>query len=222
MSEEKIKYRFSNDPTGTHIIIADYIRHDSKVLDIGCSAGYLGEYLARSKGCEMWGVEPDKNSYVEALNKGYTTIVNKNVEDGLSDLLIENQKFDYIILADVLEHLVSPESVLVLIRTYLREGGKVLISTPNIAHYSIRRSLLLGRWETTDWGILDRTHLHFYTLATLEKLFINAGWVVSSVRPRGDLERWFRKFGLEFLGKKILFYWPEFFAVQFIFVLKVK
>ena len=222
MPEEAIKYNFSAEPTGVHMLMAKEVAPGSKVLDIGCASGYLGEFLIREKQCEVCGVEPEINGYKAALDKGYKLIINQSIESSLRDQLLSFEKFDYILLADVLEHLVSPEEIIGQLKKFLNENGKILISLPNVAHYSIRFSLLRGNWNMSDWGILDRTHLHFYTLKT-GKDFIEKGWyVVEKIRPRGDLERWFKKIGLESVGRKLLFWWPEFWAMQFVFTVKRK
>ena len=219
MSESKLKYNFSSDPIGTHMLIAEQVLSKSKVLDIGCASGYIGEFLVMNKGCEVWGIEPDNESFSLSIKKGYARVVNKSVEDGLKDELLKNEKFDFIIVADVLEHLVDPESVLNKISGFMTESGKLLVSLPNIGHYSTRFSHLFGNWEMQDAGIMDRTHLHFYTLKTMSEMFKKTGWKIDLVRPRGDLERWARKINFEKIGKILLFALSRFFAVQFIFVL---
>jgi methionine biosynthesis protein MetW len=209
-------YQLSDEPTGTHALLIGYIQPDSKVLDIGCAGGYLGEKMIKEKNCEVWGIEPDVKYYEEAIKKGYKIIYNTKIEEALNN--IANEQFNYILIGDVLEHLADPEKILLSITKLLKDGGRLVVSLPNIAHYSIRSGLLLGKWDTVDAGILDKTHLHFYTLKSAKELFRNAGWKIVGVRPRGDLERWFRKIGLEWVGRKLLFLWPKFFAVQFIFV----
>lgn len=209
-------YYFLKDATSTHMLILNQVDHNSKVLDIGCAGGYLGEYLIKQKKCEVYGIEPDTDSAQDAQQRGYVRIINKNAEEGIAELA--GIHFDYIILADVLEHLVEPELVLQKIKNNLAPNGKVIISLPNIAHYSVRLSLLLGRWNMKDCGIMDKTHLHFYTLKTAKMLIERCGLEVLNFRPRGDLETWFKKINMEWLGKKILFGWSELFAVQFIFL----
>lgn len=216
---KKMKYNFSGDPSGTHMLITEQVLPGSKVLDIGCASGYLGEFLIKNKGCEMWGIEPDNEGYNLSIKKGYIKVVSSCVEAGLADDSLKNEKFDYIIMADVLEHLVNPENILSKIDNFLNKNGKLLVSLPNVGHYSTRFSLLLGRWDMQDAGILDRTHLHFYTLKTMSEMFKKTGWQIDLVRPRGDLERWGRKINLEKVGKIFLFGLSRFFAVQFIFVL---
>lgn len=219
MPENNFKYNFSNDPNGTHMLIAGQISTGSKVLDIGCASGYMGDFLIQNKGCEMWGIEPDSEGAGLSKNNGYARVINESVETGLACDGLRDQKFDYIIMADVLEHLVSPDGILYKVGNFLKEGGKLLVSLPNVGHYSARFSHLLGQWEMRDAGIMDRTHLHFYTLKTMKELFGNTGWQVDSVRPRGDLERWGKRIRMEKIGKLILFSLPTFFAVQFVFVL---
>jgi len=217
---EKIIYNFSNEPTGVHRLFLDEITINSAVLDVGCATGYLGEHLVKDKKCKVWGIEPDISAANVARTNGYSEVINKKIEEAVNDEKIIGEKFDFIIIGDVLEHLVDPKAVLVKIKKFLKESGKILISLPNIAHYSIRFNLLIGRWDMTDSGIMDRTHLHFYTLKTAKQFANNSGLMIEKMRPRGDLERWFRKFGMEKFGKLILFLWPEFFAIQFIFVAK--
>ena len=211
--QEIMNYNFSDDHTGVHRLILDQVPTGSRVLDVGCASGYLGEALGGRK-CEMWGIEPDLKSFTIAQAKGYKKIINSSIEEALP--LLGAEGFDVIIVADVLEHLVNPNLTLNELKRFCKPNGKILVSLPNVAHYSVRQSLLFGKWDMTDTGILDRTHLHFFTLKTIKTLFKEAGWEIEALRPRGDLERWFRKIGLEKLGKKLLFLFPELWAVQFV------
>lgn len=209
-------YKFSDEPTGTHALLINQVKPNSKVLDVGCAGGYLGENLVSEKKCEVWGIEPDTKNYDEALKKGYKIIFNKKFEEAAID--IKNEKFDFILIGDVLEHLEQPEKVMELLPGLLNDDGRLIVSLPNVAHYSVRFGLLFGHWDMVETGILDRTHLHFFTLKSAEDMLRNGKWDIELMRPRGDLERWFRKIGLEWIGKKILFLWPQLFAIQFIFV----
>lgn len=219
MSENKLKYNFSSDPNGTHMLIAGQVSSGSKVLDVGCASGYLGEFLIKNKNCEVWGIELDSESFRLAMSKGYRWVINKSLEAGLLDDTLINESFDYILLADVLEHLVDPENILIKLKSRLKKSGKLLVSLPNVGHYSTRFSHLFGKWNMQDTGILDRTHLHFYTLKTMKEMFEKTGWNITYMRPRGDLERWGKKINMEKIGRLILFSLPSFFAVQFVFAL---
>jgi 2-polyprenyl-3-methyl-5-hydroxy-6-metoxy-1,4-benzoquinol methylase/glycosyltransferase involved in cell wall biosynthesis len=148
-----------------------------KILEAGCSSGYFGKALV-DVGHEVWGVEP-----YEQAAKMASEILHK-VHFGTIEDFFENNKnerFDVIIFGDVLEHLADPVGVLKQSKTFLSEGGIVVASIPNIAHFSIRAMMLEGRWEYSDLGILDRTHLKFFTRDTLVDLFNDSGYKVLSL-----------------------------------------
>ncbi len=218
--ENNLVYKISLEPTGTHMLLADNIVPGSKVLDVGCADGYMGEFLIKHKNCEVWGIEPFPESFTLAQNKGYVFISNNQIEIALQEEKLKNEQFDFILIGDVLEHLVFPDQVLRDLKKLLKPNGVLVVSLPNVGHYSIRRNLLMGKWDMTESGIMDRTHLHFFTLKTAVELLEKNGWKIQSMRPRGDLERWFRKIGLEKFGKKALYLFPELFSIQFVFTAK--
>jgi SAM-dependent methyltransferase len=148
----------------SHSKIARFLNDDielgvpASILDIGCAKGELRD-LITSNSVRYLGVEPFLADFQFALDKGLH-VVNSTVEDFVAEI---NEKFDYIVLADVLEHLQDPTSILRYCHELLKPNGKVLISVPNVAHFSTRLTLLFGIWNYTDRGILDRTHLRFFT-----------------------------------------------------------
>jgi len=109
----------------------------------------------------------------------YKRVVRASVENFLASSPVESS-YDSILLSDVLEHLVDPLYVLHGLARHLTPGGKVVVSVPNVAHWSVRKDLLMGRWEYTDEGILDRTHLRFLTLATAAELMRAGGYRIES------------------------------------------
>jgi 2-polyprenyl-3-methyl-5-hydroxy-6-metoxy-1,4-benzoquinol methylase len=129
----------------------------------------LSSALAR-QGWRVTGVEYDAADAAIARQAGVQVIVG-TAEDALSAM---NEKFDVIVFADVLEHFVHPEYVLSQARALLAPGGRMIISIPNVAHLSVRLHLLMGSFTYTDRGILDRTHLHFYTKKSLKKMIAEA------------------------------------------------
>lgn len=215
-------YNLDLNPATTHTLLLDEIPNNSKVLEIGTASGYLGKYLVEQKNCEVWGVEPVSDLYNDALSCGYKKLINKTAEEFIEGVDIEINSADIVFLGDVLEHMVSPEKVLLGLKKYLKPGGKFVISMPNIAHYSIRLHLLGGKWEMADAGILDRTHLRFFTRDSAVQMLESCGLTVEKVRPAcGEIER----FGLNKLkqiGKRALFFWPRLLAYQFIFVARKK
>ena len=163
--------QFNNRPFEVHKMVYDRIKSGSKVLDIGCASGYCGRELQK-KGCKVWAIEKDKKA--ASLAKNYYEKVIIDDLDTINTLTLEKNSFDYILFLDVLEHLLHPEAVLNVCMSYLKNEGKIIISTPNIAHISIRLKLLIGRFKYEEKGILDHTHLHFYTKSTLKDLIEEA------------------------------------------------
>lgn len=216
------QYRFDPALASTHSLLLERVSKNSKVLEIGTASGYLGEYLVAEKKCEVWGVEPVLDVYEDAQTCGYFKLFNTNVEQFLLSAEIAGQQFDCILLGDVLEHMVDPLAVLQVLRQHLKPEGIMVVSLPNIAHYSTRFHLLSGKWDMADAGILDRTHLRFFTKKTASEMFEKAALKILECRPaNGEMERFgiHKLFGI---GKKLLFFWPTFFAVQFVFIVSQK
>ncbi|MEI6288245.1 MAG: class I SAM-dependent methyltransferase [bacterium] len=214
------KYNFDSAPYSTHTLLLEQISENSMVLELGSAGGYLGSYLKEKKNCRVWGIEPDAysdNHYID-----YENIFKGTVEDFCKGESFRGEQFDFILIGDVLEHLVSPEAVLSQLKLFLKADGKMVISLPNIAFYEMRLNLLLGKWEMTEKGILDRTHLHFYTKNSAVKMLEDCNFALELVRPaNGNFER----FGINKLfgiGQKILFLMPTIFSEQFIYVAKIK
>ena len=176
------RYRTIVDPTianSTHTIILGLVGPERDVLDVGCSSGFLAEALAR-RGCRVSGVELDEESaseavpFLEQLVVGDLNRVDLVAAFGAA-------RFDAIVFADVLEHLVDPADVLRRSLPLLRPGGAVVISVPNVAHGALRLALLQGRWRYTETGLLDETHLRFFTRDTLLRLLVDCGLCVTDV-----------------------------------------
>lgn len=227
VGEKKIKmgeeagnftYNFSAEPTGTHMLLLDSIKPQATVLDVGCASGYLGHWLRLRQQVKVWGIEPMAEVAAVARAQGYEDVFVGNVESILVSGVLGGKKFDHILLGDVFEHLLDPVAALRALIPCLAPQGTLIISVPNVAHYSVRLNLLRGRWDMTDTGILDRTHVHFYTQKTAHEMLVSAGLRVRSVRPRGDIERWLKRIGLGSVGQWILQQWPGWWAVQNVFV----
>ncbi len=164
----------------SHTLMLDLVGANKRVLDVGCASGYLAEAL-NDRGCLVSGVEAD-TELAELARPHLDRIVVADVE---ACELVEEfgpGSFDVIVFGDVLEHLRDPLPVLRQARPLLAQGGTVVASVPNIAHGSIRLALMQGRFEYQPTGLLDNTHLRFFTLDTLEQLFRDAGLVAVEVR----------------------------------------
>ncbi len=154
--------------------IASFIDPGSHVFDIGCGEGQLAAILT-DKGCQVDGMDI-KLDRVSDSRHHYKNLLEGNIET--FDFNRHARKYDVVVFSDVLEHLQSPEKVLQQATLLLKDKGKAVISLPNVAYYSNRLALLFGRWEYQDEGILDRTHLRFFTLVTGRELVESCGYVV--------------------------------------------
>ncbi len=219
MNNSKRTYRYDPAPFSTHQLLLETVPAKSRVLEVGTASGYMGEYLIHEKKCEVWGIEPVETLFRDASSVGYAKLFQETVEEFIERHAAEAGQFDVLFLADVLEHMVDPVKVLQRLRPLLAPQGKLVISMPNIAHYSIRKALLCGRFTYEDAGILDRTHLRFFTKKTATEMIQSAGYLVESARPcSGSHERFLRRLGYPL--KPLLHSFPEFFAIQFIYQAK--
>jgi len=161
----------------------------ARVLDVGCGIGGLGQLLRDVRGAEVIGIEPHPARAEAARLRGLT------VHTGLLDapLLANLGQFDVILFADVLEHLVAPEEMLRLAATGLRPDGTVIASTPNVAHWTVRLSLLAGNFDYAPIGIMDATHLRWFTVKTIDQLFESAGFQI--VEYAGAAGTWMKQYG---------------------------
>ncbi len=150
-----------------------------RILEVGCACGAtLLELKNWYPHAELHGIELNPNAAEVA--SAFANVRTGNIETMDMDMPLEY--FDYIIFADVLEHLVEPWNVLRNVMPYLKENGKVLASIPNVAHYSVIRDLLKGHWTYTDKGLLDITHLRFFTREGILRLFSIAGFQSPELR----------------------------------------
>jgi len=150
----------------------------SRVLDVGCDTGRFGEILRREKSCEVDGIERDPKAAAEAagrLNHVHVAAIDS------AAALAEFTSYDVVLFLDVLEHLYDPWSVLKGALGSLRAGGIVISVVPNVAHVSVVRRLLLGRFEYEEHGTMDRTHLRWFTRKSFARAFTDAGFASVSI-----------------------------------------
>lgn len=127
----------------------------ARVLDIGCGSGVIGRELKERGFSDIHAVEVDAEARQNAAS------IYQSVGSSLADY--ESQRFDLVLLLDVIEHLTNPEAFLSEAAALLKPAGLLLVSVPNVAHWSVRLPLLFGFFEYTQRGILDRTHFQFFT-----------------------------------------------------------
>jgi 2-polyprenyl-3-methyl-5-hydroxy-6-metoxy-1,4-benzoquinol methylase len=153
----------------------------ARILEIGCSNGNTGALaLARHKCGHYTGVEVHSEAADKARQKISEVLVG-DIEQ--LDLSWRPHSFDALILSEVLEHLVDPWKVLCRLHPYLKPGALVFASSPNVSHHRVIRMLLKGEWNLTDDGIMDRTHLRWFTPGSFKALFEDTGYQVVKLGP---------------------------------------
>jgi SAM-dependent methyltransferase len=218
-----IPYLLKRSAHSSHTAILDAIPTDGvgrKVLDLGCSTGYLGAELA-VRGYEVVGVEKAGGSGQE-VPRG-VRLLEHDLELGLPDSV--GYDFDYIVCADILEHLRDPASLLSEIANRLSPSGRVIASLPNSGHAYFRWKVLRGRFPQEDRGLFDRTHFRFYVWTGWLRLFADAGFTIETTRPTSvpvglaypSLPRVFVE-AFELLSVGLAHVWKSLFAYQFVVV----
>ena len=168
-----------DDPDETPSMLRRLIPHGSKVLDIGCGTGSLTIAATRGLEARVLGVEPDPRRAELARSRGIEVVCGSADRE----LLEKHGPFDIVILSDVLEHLAEPSELLRELAGALRPRGKVLASVPNVAHWTVRLRLLAGKFDYQPAGIMDATHLRWFTAYSLRMLFARCGFEIVSLRP---------------------------------------
>jgi 2-polyprenyl-3-methyl-5-hydroxy-6-metoxy-1,4-benzoquinol methylase len=150
------------------------------IADVGCSRGGFGVALRRSRGnVELWGIDADSAIAAEAAPH-YDRFLNGFFPEVLAE---EDVRFDCIVFNDVLEHMADPWAALRAAHSWLAPGGTVVGSIPNVRYFPVvARLLVLGDFSYTRNGVLDRTHLRFFTKRTVRDLFECSGFEVQNVR----------------------------------------
>ncbi len=154
--------------------IARWIRPASSVLDIGCGPGILGRYLTESLNCRVDGVEQN-SAAAQLATPWYRRLIMADLEQAaLTDLFLGEQ-YDYIVCADVLEHLRNPGHIVTEAMRLLAADGRFLLSIPNVAYAGLIAELLAGEFRYRPLGLLDETHLRFFTRKSLDRWLSNYG-----------------------------------------------
>ena len=175
----------------------------------------MGSALHVEKNCTIDGIELNPSAAKIARSRGYGEVfeIDLNCKQASSTLLSEMKKYDVITCSDVLEHLISPEQSLIQLGKFLRPGGIFVISLPNVAFVLNRLHLLFGNWEYREYGILDRTHLRFYTINSGCQMIASTGVQIALVKP-------YNQFGILNHISPLDQWFPTLLAYQFLVVAK--
>ena len=151
--------------------------HAERIVDFGCGRGALGAHLKERQGAEVIGVELFEDAAAVAAER--LDVVVQSDLDALAELPLEDGSVDVAIFGDVLEHLRDPHRLLQMTRRYLKPFGRIVCSIPNVKHFTVVVPLLVAdRFEYTDAGLLDRTHVHLFTLEEIDRMFKETGFEV--------------------------------------------
>ncbi len=200
---------FDERKDSNHSKLVCAVGKNKTVLDIGCNAGHIAKRL-KENGCSVVGVEIDKEAGKKACNV-CNGVIFGNVEELVFDF--EKESFDVILFGDVLEHLLNPLEVLIKLKTFLKKDGVVVASLPNVANWKIRLNLLIGKFDYAEVGIMDKTHLIFFTRKNARKLIEDAGFEIVK-------EDFTPSFPFPFFKRQFAKIRPEAFASQFIITAK--
>jgi methionine biosynthesis protein MetW len=178
------------DPGESTGIISSMIPPRARVLDVGCGTGAVSRLIMNACDCIVLGLEPDADRAAAAISNGMEVVGAEFTEELTPQLGL----FDVVLFADVLEHLVDPFETLRLAKRFLRVGGAVVASLPNVAHWTVRLDLLRGRFDYQPIGIMDATHLRWFTLRSLHRLFTQAGYRI--VKTKASAGMWMEAYRL--------------------------
>jgi 2-polyprenyl-3-methyl-5-hydroxy-6-metoxy-1,4-benzoquinol methylase len=164
-----------DDPNSSHALTLALVGFNKRVLEVGCATGFFTRALV-DRGCQVVGIEVDADAAAVASEWAERIVVG-DLDAGTLWSELEGEQFDAITFGDVLEHLRDPLSTLRAAVRYLKPSGLVAISVPNIAHGDVRMALLHGEFPYRETGLLDRTHVRFFTKSSLRELIREAGLV---------------------------------------------
>ena len=180
-AEYFVHYPLKRSKRSSHYYAQRFVGRDHEVLDIGCGVGFFAAWL-KEDGNRVTGVDALPHAAAhEALAEYYTADL--NASGGTLPVELDGRRFDRVLLLDVLEHLTEPERLLAAARGALREHGRLVVSLPNVANITVRLALLLGRFNYAERGIMDRTHLRFFTRKTARRLLEDNGWEILEAKP---------------------------------------
>lgn len=186
-------FDYDNKPntyfSATRFEMIPFVPENTKtLLDVGCSNGIFAESIKNKYGAEVWGIEITESAIEEAKKKLDKILVGY-LDENLNKL--EDKHFDVISFNDVLEHMEDPYDALFKVKNKLSENGVIVASIPNVRYLKNLLKLVLKKeWKYVDDGILDRTHLRFFTKKTIEQMFDDLGFEIVDIKGINSIRGW--------------------------------
>ena len=171
-----------NNRNRSHTLILEQIKPKSFVLEMGCATGYMTRYMKEKLGCIVDAIEKDEEALEQAAKYARSAYNGDIDTDGWFKHYMMECTYDYVLFADVLEHLNHPFEALFLASKLLCPTGKIIVSIPNICHNDIIVKLFYDRFTYTDLGLLDSTHIHFWGLQDFAHFVEKAGLKITDTR----------------------------------------
>ncbi len=168
-----------SDPNDAHARMVEMVGPGKRVVDFGCWTGFMARAL-KERGCNVTGIEVDAEA-ARTASEVCDRVVVADLDEIDLVAALQGENYDVGLFGDVIEHLKYPARVLRQMRGLLAPGGCVILSVPNIAHASIRLMILDGRFDYEETGILDDTHLKFYTRRSACDLLESCGYTIDVV-----------------------------------------
>ncbi|MEI7479112.1 MAG: bifunctional glycosyltransferase/class I SAM-dependent methyltransferase [Actinomycetes bacterium] len=217
LTEVGPEYAIKDDPDSSHAMVLQYFdtATPGTVLDLGCSGGLLAEGMTK-RGQKVTGVDAVEIDGVrDRVEAFYLADLSKGLPEELT------QSFDYVVMGDLIEHLADPTPLLNGAHAHLAQDGRLIASVPNFSHWYPRLRTLLGRFDYDQRGILDATHLRFYTRKSIAALLEANGFHVVSSKPTGLPLSALGVHGLlakpvRLLSGLFMKVWPTLFGYQFV------
>ncbi len=168
-----------SDKNSAHTKMIEFVGSNKRVVDFGCYTGALAKVL-KERGCYVVGIEIDRKAAARAR-----LVCDRVIEADLETIeladFFADDRFDVALFGDVIEHLKDPKRLLISVREYLSPGGFIVVSVPNVAHASVRLALLRGEFDYEELGILDDTHLKYFTRKTIADLLQSCGYIIDVI-----------------------------------------
>ena len=221
--KEQPNYSFKGDFFSTHTETLRLIHNNSKILDLGCNDGQLSLLLKTQKNCHVTGVD----SQLLRDDKNVDNFIVHDLDTGPPQ--VDYSKFDFIIMLDVIEHLNNPENFLKTLKEKLNNNTniRIIFTTPNIAFFTVRLSLLFGNFNYAPKGILDFTHKRLFTYYSFSNIFLDLNYKISLKKgipapfPLVIKNNFLSKFLLN-LNIILIKAHKKLFSFQMLFVVKIK